>query len=849
MKVSDDSACGSFEITDRWLQPEAAETAASPRSLSLASRPAFRDRWKHEDPAFRAPVFRLALLVALSALVGLNAAPAHAAELNSVQAMPARMPANSPLYFEANRGQVEGDVRFVARGRQCDVLIAPTEAVLILGKRETSSPAPPLEQLLPRVGGIHETLSVRFRLENANPQATASGLEELPAKANYFIGNDPAQWRIGVPLYSQVRIDQIYPGVQLVYYADESARLEYDFVLDPNARPDSISIRIEGTDSVDVDAAGNLALRAGGQEIQEHAPAIYQVVNGTRKQIKGGYHLKGKALAGIWVGEYDHTLPLVIDPILTFSAYIGGSSIDNGWGVAVDASGNVWVTGETLSPGLPTTHDALRPKYQGGNYLFGDGFVAKFANGTTNLSYLTYLGGSGEDAAFAIAVDPSGAAFVTGYTDSPNFPVFPANAYQHHIRGINLNPQGVYPIDAFVTKLNADGTIAYSTYLGGQGRDVGLGIAVDNLSRAYVTGMTESPNFPTKNALRGFYRSVLFAYPTNVNGQITYAVGNYLTNYDGSIFKGNADAFVTRINAGGTGLEYSTFLGGGNEAIGQGIAVDTNYCAYVVGMTTSASFPVTNAIAYNLRSQPNSTLVADGFISKLSPDGSNLVYSTYLGANGRDVATAVALDPLLNAYVTGFTYSTNFPVTLTNFAQWTNPTNLNSDVFVTRFNPDGSITNGGYSVVFGGRRNDQGLGIAVDANQFAYIVGFTASHTNFADIPTNAPMPAGFSATNSSLVGAASKDVFIMQLDPTGTNVFKAYLGGSGNDRANGIALGTATTINADSTPSTNVIAYIVGTTTSTKFPAVGTSKFHGSRLYPDAFVARIDFTNSAVGP
>ena len=786
-------------------------------------------------------MFRLALLVALSAVVGLNAAPAHAAERDPDPAMPARMPAGSPLYFEANRGQVEGDVRFVARGRQCDVLIAPTEAVLILGKRDTSSPASPSEQVLSRAGGIHETLSVRFRLENANPQATALGLDELPAKANYFIGNDPAQWRTGVPLFSKVRIDRIYPGIHLVYYADESARLEYDFVLDPNARPDRISIRIEGADSVGMDAAGNLALRAGGQEIQEHAPAIYQVMNGTRKQIKGGYRLKGNALAGFWVGEYDHTLPLVIDPTLTFSDFIGGSYIDRGWGVAVDPSGNVWVAGETLSPNLPTTSGAIRPKYQGGNYVFGDGFVAEFGNGTTNLKYLTYLGGSGEDAAFAIAVDTNGAAYVTGYTDSPNFPVFPTNAYQHHIQGINLNPQGVYPIDAFVTKLNADGKIVYSTYLGGMGRDVGLAIAVDNLSRAYVTGLTESSNFPTKHALRGFYRNVLVAYPTNVNGVITYGVTNYLANYDGGVFQGFGDAFVTRINAQGTGLDYSTFLGGGNENIGQGIAVDASNCAYVVGMTTSASFPVTNAIAKNLHNGTNSTLIPDAFISKLSAEGSNLVYSTYLGAKGKDVATSVAVDSSMNAYVTGFTYSTNFPVTLTNFSQWTNPTNLNSDVFVTRFNPDGSITNGGYSVVFGGKRNDQGLGIAVDANQFAYIVGFTASHTNFADIPTNAPMPAGFSATNNSLLAIASRDVFIVQLDPQGASSFAAYLGGPGNDQANGIAL--------DTTSSTNVIAYIVGTTSSAKFPAVGTSKFHGSTLYPDAFVARIDFTNSAAGP
>ena len=830
MKVSDVSACGFSGSTGWWHQPKAAGTAAS-------------------------PVFHLALLVALSALVGLDAAaPAYAGERNTIQATPARMPANSPLYFEANRGQVGGDARFVARGPQCDVLITPTEAVLILGKRETSSAATPLEQLSSRAGKIHETLFVRFRLENANPRATASGLDELPARANYFIGNDPAQWRTGVPLYSQVRIDRLYPGVHLVYYADESAHLEYDFVLDPNATLDPILIRIEGVDSVDVDMAGNLTLRAGGQEIQEHAPAIYQVVNGTRKHIEGGYRLKGKALAGFWVGKYDHRLPLVIDPTFAFSTFLGGSSTDKGWGIAVDVNGNVWVAGETLSPNLPTTsgtNEALGPKYQGSTSIFGDGFVAKFKNGTTNLEYLTYLGGGGEDAAFAIAVDTNGAAFVTGYTDSENFPVS-TNAYQRHIRGIKLNPQGIYPIDAFVTKLDKNGSMAYSTYLGGEGRDVGLGIAVDNESRAYVTGLTESSNFPTVNALRGLYHSTLVAYSTNVNGHITNEFRSNLSNYNGGVFHGSADAFVTRINTNGTALDYSTCLGGGGGDIGLGIAVDANCYAYVVGVTMSGIYPVTNAIESNLHN-----LTADGFISKLSPDGSNLVYSTYLGGNSKDVATAVAVDASSNAYVTGFTYSTHFPVTTNIFSRWTNLTNLNADVFVIRLNSVGGTnyldTNDfGYCVQFGGRANDEGLGIAVDANQYAYIVGFTGSHTNFADIPTNAPMPAGFSAMNNSVLAFGTRDAFIMQLDPEGTTnngVFRAYFGGSGGDLANGVALGTVITTNGDNTLSTNVVAYIVGTTTSPNFPMTGTSKFHGSRVYPDAFLARIDFTNSAVGP
>lgn len=831
------------EIAGRLLEPERAQTVMSARRRCFLKRPASPARPRCAIAAVRGPEARRLLLLATFAMMGLYAATGRAVEQDGVRVGHLSRMAEAPLYFEANRGQVESGFQFVARGRECDVLIAPAEAVVVLGKPEEASASLALGRF--RVGGqgASRARTVRFRLEGANPQATMAGLEELSGKANYFIGNDPAEWHAGIPLFPRVAVDQIYPGVRLVYYADELARLEYDFVLQPNANPGLISFRIEGVDKVEMDAAGNLVLKVDGEQMRQHAPVIYQMVHGVRKQIQGGYRLKGEAGAGFWVGKYDHNLPLVIDPALSFSAYIGGKMKDKGWGIAADTNGNVWVAGETLSRDLHATPGALRTNYQGGHSIFGDGFVAKFGNGT-NLSYLTYLGGSGQDAAFAIAVDPAtGAAFVTGYTDSANFPI--TNAFQSRLGGTNLNARRVNTIDAFVTKLNTDGTLAYSTYLGGYKRDVGLGIAVDNLGRAYVTGYTESPNFPTNNSLQGpDYTYTSFRYLTNDGGHNHFLTGYYRTNYVGSRYQGNGDAFVTRFSADGASLEYSTFLGGTNQDIGEGIAVDANYSAYVVGMTASTNFPTLNAFAngaFYLNNLTNRSFVTDGFISKLSPSGDALVYSSYIGANNNDDALAVAVDTVMNAYVTGDTFSTNFPVTLTNLTAWPSLTNVNSDVFVMRFNPDGTTN---YSVVFGGRSNDKGLGIAVDASQNAYVVGMTLSPTNFANLTTNMlPLPFGFSLTNSSIRRFGMSDAFIVELDSSGSNVFSAYLGGAGNDQANGIAWD----------PSTGA-AYIVGTSTSTNFvssPSLITPtnltgslppNFQGGRNRSDAFVGKINF-------
>ena len=677
-----------------------------------------------------------------------------------------------------------------------------------------------------------------------------TGLEPLPGKANYFLGNDPAAWRAGVPLFGRVQVHDVYPGIELTYYGNER-QLEYDFVVQPGARPDRISIRVEGADQVRVDAAGNLVLKIGEDEVRQHKPLIYQRVRGVKKEVPGGYRLTGETTVGFQVGAYDSDLPLVIDPTLSFSTYLGGKMDDRGWGVAVDPSGNVYIAGETLSRDMATNAfgGGVTNTFQGGTSHFGDAFVAKFAAGTSNLVYLTYLGGKGQDAAFAVAADSAGEAFVTGFTDSPNFPFFPTNAFRtsvHGINGRNNNGQHIYPIDAFVTKLNTNGTLMYSFFLGGNGRDVGMGIALDSAASAYVTGYTESTNFPTTNALQGPY----------VRGRTP----DTITNYFGTNYHGNGDAFVTKISPDGTGLIYSTFLGGTNQEVGESIAVDSFNSAYVAGWTLSTNFPTvdpTNSFLNGLTNdQARFVFFSDAFISKLSADGQSLVYSTLFGAENNDAALHIAVDGSQNAYITGYTYSTNFPKTvtnffaafpnstnapvlLTNFVSFVSRTNVNADVFVARFNPDGTTN---YSIVFGGRSADAGYGIDVDTNGNAYVVGVTASPTNFAGIDSSVftnffatTNSFGFTATNSSVRKYGTNDVFLVELDPTGSNfLFSAFIGGVGNDQANGIALD----VNTGPGP----IAYIVGTTTTTNFPGTAHATFHGSRSHSDAFVGKIQF-------
>ena len=500
-----------------------------------------------------------------------------------------------PLSFEANVGQAEGDVDFLARGSGYTLFLKSAEAVLALRQAAPARPERPSGAVL------------RMQLSGADPYAAVTGALRLLGKANYFIGNDPTRWRTDVSTYGRVLYKDIYPGIDLAYYGDQG-QLEYDFLVAPGTDPSVIGLRYAGVDTMEVDSHGDLILKVAGAEIRQRKPLIYQENGDIRREVAGGYSIRGRDEIKFAVGTYDLSRPLVIDPVLVYSTYLGGSVQDEGHGIAVDSAGSAYVTGFTTSPDFPAAF-----AFQSAYVSARDAFVTKLNPSGNALVYSTYLGGIGDEIGFGIAVDSAGSAYVTGYTGSMNFPT--AFAFQSTRACCGSD-------DAFVTKLNPSGTaLLYSTYLGGTGSDEGNAIAVDSVGSAYVAGSTTSTNFPTA-----------FAFQNTYGG-------------------GAVDAFVTKLNATGSALLYSTYLGGNSTDDGRAIAVDSAGSAYVTGSTDSTNFPSASANAG----------VNDAYVTKLSPGGTGLVYSIRLGGGGSDAGIGIALDSPGSAYVTGSTGSTDFP--------------------------------------------------------------------------------------------------------------------------------------------------------------------------------------------
>lgn len=736
----------------------------------------------------------------------------------SVSARTATALGDTPLFFEANSSS-----QFSARGSDAQFSISPAGAQLALRKSDSIR-------------------AIQMQFIGANPQAQIQGDGEIPGKINYFTGNDPAQWRSGIPTFARVRVGEIYPGINLVYYGNQK-RLEYDFTIAPGANPDSILIRFDGADKISVNAQGELVLKLGDGEIRQPKPLIYQTVGGAQKEISGGYKILDARTVAFAVGRYDRALPLVIDPILGYSTYFGGTSGETAWAVALNPNdGSIYIAGQTFSKlhltngvvvspfstnGSFSTEGAYTNNFSGGKQA-GDAFVARFDNSGTNLIFLTYFGGSGDDAAYCVAVDVGGNAYIGGATDSTNFPVkkpIVNGSYQGTNIGGSFDKQtGLFPSDAFVAELDSTGSnLDYSTYLGGESAEAAYGIAVDSSSNVYVAGFTYSTNFPvTPGALQ-----------------------NHLACTNSVSF--NANAFVSEITNGGGALVFSTYLGGTNFDEAKGIAVDTNGYIYVTGFTSSTNFPTTNSISqtftnlfgtnsflykYNGHLLNNSTnrlnSASDAFVTKYYPSGTNYVYSTLLGGTNDDVANAVAVDGSGAAYVTGWTISTNFPATVGTNVITNHLTNNISRVVITTNAFLAKITNGigtsagvAYSVVFGGIKSDVGNGVAVDPAGNAFVVGTTSS-TNF---PT-ANFLGFLRGTN-----AGGNDVFVTAFNTNASALFySVLLGGKTNDFGYGIAVDSA-----DS-------AYIVGQIYSTNFATLDAFQTFRNGTN-DTFLAKIFLT------
>jgi hypothetical protein len=702
-----------------------------------------------------------------------------------------------PLFFEPIKGEAEQQV-FVARGRNYQFLLAPVDARIVLRKTSTATPFSPLERdqlLSPRP---LVTRNLRMAFLGANTQAAVHGVEQMSGKINYLIGNDPAQWRTDIATFARVQVDAIYPGIDLVYYGNEQ-RLEYDFTIAPRVNPQAIAIYFTGADKIQITDQGELVLTLGADEIRQPRPELYQISHGVRKAVTGGYRLQDARTVQFAVGEYDKNLPLIIDPLLNYATYFGGNAGDLALAVKVDkgsTNGFVYIAGETLSTqfAFPIPAIAFQRTFGGGT-ISGDAFVAKFGNYATNLVYMTYLGGSGNDGALDLALDTNGNAYVTGFTDSSNFPT--ANALYPHIAGTADPTLHIYPSDAFVAELNPSGSgLIYSTYLGGSGADVAGGIAVDPAGSAYVTGYTFSTNFPTRNPL-----------------------------LSGNILAGSNDVFITKIGPGGTPLVYSTYLGGTNADEGEGIAVDAAGFAYVTGFTASTNFPILNALQTNINHSTNpvsdfkkKSVPYDAFVAKLMPSGSRLVYSTYLGGTNIDAGFRIAADAAGNAYVAGQAGSGDFPDTQ-HLPHPVNTTNV--DAFLTKISSNGIAMM--YSAVFGGSNHDVAWGVAVDPPGNAYVIGITAS-PNFPAIPN----VAGMRTFNSG-----GLDAFVTAFSTNASLLYSSYLGGSTNDYGYAIDVDFAGN------------AYLAGRTLSANFPVPG--PFTGVGPFQpflnstnDAFLAKI---------
>jgi len=647
-----------------------------------------------------------------------------------------------PLAFTKNDGQWPDKVQFRANAGGAAMWFTQNGAVYQFTRHIPKDDEDHDDSMNPTLHFVNhgpdsiESMAIRasFIGANSNPQMVGSELMEY--KCNYFIGNDPNKWHTDVPNYDGIIYKEIYTGIDLKYYGN-GKQMEYDFIVSPGANPSQIDIHYAGAESLSVNGDGELVIGTKWGEIIEKKPIIFQIQNGARNTIEGEYMLNGADSFGFLLkSNYDPTLPLVIDPVLTYSTYLGGSDTENASDIAVDISGNAYITGYTRSSDFPTEEG-----YQ--TYLRGDCdvFVTKLNTAGNSLVYSTYFGGSGysEDYGNGIAVDNSGNAFITGKTEASDFPV----------EGEFQTFQGAS--DAFVTKLNSSGNdLIYSTCLGGAGADVGNAIAIDDSGNAYITGRTGYSDFPTEGeyqTYQGGYDAFVtklniagnnLVYSTYIGGSgwdASYGItvnnsGNaYITGRTGysdfptegeyQTYQGGYDAFVTKLNIAGNDLVYSTYLGGSGDDESYGLSVDGSGNAYIAGMTMSSDFP-TEGEYQTYQGYMNA------FVTKLYTTGDSLVYSTYLGGSSSYTrAQDIDLDSLSNAYITGWTAAVNFP-TEGEFQTFQGA----SDAFVTKLNSSGNDLI--YSTYLGGSDYDRGIGISVDGSGNAYIAGRTSSN----DFPT-----------------------------------------------------------------------------------------------------------------
>jgi len=704
--------------------------------------------------------------------------------------------AKLPMSFEINRGQTDQQVQFLSRGAGYTLFLTRDAAVLALPvpsskQAQTQQPSSSAPRPLPYVASRPQFSSpdqhapraesvLNMRIVGANPQAHISGVGKQLAQSNYFIGNDPSQWHKNVSNYEKVRYASVYPGVDLVYYGNQK-QLEYDFVVSPGADARTISLAFGGGPDgstkipLSINRDGDLVATLQGGAVSFHKPIVYQKNDSSAKTVVDGrYLLKADGHVGFDLGPYDHSKQLIIDPVLSYSTYLGGSNEDISYGITYGVRyGQPILVGSTRSADFPQVL-ALYPYGGGtcGTQPCRDIFVAKYNPALTKLIFSTFIGGSNDDVPSQVTQDIFGDIFLVGYSLSSNFPVR-GPVFQKTFHG------GSVTGDAVVVEVESAGFyLEWSSYLGGSGDDQAFGVAVDTPGNVYVSGHTTSTDFPVT---AGAYQTTC---PVDSSG-------------------GCSTAFVSTVNPKGTALVYSTYLGGSN-GLGEsayGIALDANNNAYLSGITGSPNFPTTPG-AYKTQCGSDGLCngTFDGFVTQLNSTGTKVLASTFLGGSNFDYTAGIVVKPTA-IYVSGSTVSSDFPTT-SNAAQTVYgggsagcvvSTGTCGDATISKLNT--GLTSLQYSTYLGGSGDDNpGMSMAVDTNGYMYVTGQTDS-PNFPQVD---PMQAGY--------GGGSSDAFITQITPTGGFGYSTYFGGNGEDFGYRVALD----------PSNNV--YVTGGTLSTNF-------------------------------
>ena len=711
-----------------------------------------------------------------------------------------------PLSFEANQGQSDKQVKFISRSKGYTIFLTPTEAVFSI--RQTKQPA-----------------VMRMKLVGGDPGAKLEGQQELQGKVNYLVGNDRNKWHTGVPTFRRVHYSNVWKGIDMLWYGTQS-QLEYDFVINPGSDVSQVRISIEGADKLTLNEKGDLIANVNGEEMVQSAPIVYQDLPQGRVTIPGKYVLKRDGEIGFEVGEYDMRRPLVIDPILLYSTYIGGDLQDTGLSVAVDASGRAFIAGETSSSEV---FFPIENAFQG-SQEDTLGFITKLNPAGNDVLYSTFFGDSNGFCTGnlcgtqinGIAVTSDGRAVITGATtneDNDSLLPITDNAFQKN--GLCISWCGLEPnrmVDAFVTMFTADGSeLVYSTFFGGRtnyryserGFDIANAVALDSANRIYITGSTVSNTLPTKHA---------FQWSRHSEGEGKDA---FIAVFDPFNTNGNAT------------LLYSSYFGGDADDIGKGIAVDNDRNAYIVGITSSTDLETKSPSSLPPLRENFQGGFSDGFVAKVdttSDGGASLTYSTYFGGNINDRVESVAVDAQQRAYITGASNSSPSSFPLRNAFD---STQTNGEAFVAKLNADGTALF--YSSFLGGNNGntandgEEGLGIAIDFGGNVYVTGRTTSGASF---PSVLPL-------SGNLQGTA----FLTKIETTVSTssppriLYSTTFGGSGGARGKSIALDPKGYV------------YLGGTTAdglSTTAGAFDTSFNGGSS---DAFVAKFSSTfNDTIG-